>query len=67
MRDNKVSCNHQFYSEHQTIYTIRVRKSHMSKVYNHKDKLRVADKPHSEETCFSIEAHKQIAIASCNE
>ena len=33
----------------------------MSKVSNHKGK------PHGAKPCFSIEAYKQIAIASCNE
>ncbi|XP_036034422.1 telomeric repeat-binding factor 1 [Onychomys torridus] len=37
----------QLYSEHQTLYTLKVKESHMSKVYSHKDKLNVADKPHS--------------------
>jgi hypothetical protein len=40
-------------AEHQTIYTLRVKKSYMSKVYNHKDKSHVA------KTCFPIEAYKK--------
>ena len=61
MRWNKVPCNSQLYSEHQTIYSLRVKRSHMSKVSIHKGK------PHGEKTCFSIEVYKQIATASCNE
>ena len=53
MRQTKVSCNSQLYSEHQTVYTLRVKKSHPSKVCNHKDKTHVG------ETCFSTEAYKR--------
>lgn len=50
MSQAKVSRNGQLYSEHQTIYTPRVKRSHMNKVYSHRGKLHM-DKP-----CFSIEA-----------
>jgi hypothetical protein len=33
-RLTKISCNSQLYAEHRTVYTLRVRKSHMSKVYS---------------------------------
>ena len=65
--DYKVSRSSQLYSEHQTIYTLRVKRSHMSKVYNHEGKMHMAGKRHVAKTCFSIEAYKQITIASCNE
>ena len=39
-------------SVHQTIYTLRVRRSHVSKVSNHKDQPPVADKLHVTETFF---------------
>jgi hypothetical protein len=48
MRWTKVSCNSQLYSEPRTIYTLRVKKGHMSKVlmssteYNFKDKAHMA-------------------------
>lgn len=68
MRWTKVSYNSQLYTKHQTIYTLCIKRSHMSKVYNHKDKQHVVDKLHAAKTCFSpIEAHKQIATANCNE
>lgn len=51
MRQPKVSCNSQFYSEHQ-----RVKKKSISKVYHHEDKLQKADKPRATDTCFSVEA-----------
>ena len=50
MRQTKVSCNSQLYSVHETIYTLRVKKNHMSKVFNHKDKPHVT-KPFSTEAC----------------
>ena len=58
MRQTKVSCNSQLYSEPQTVYTLGGKKDHPNKVlvsealYNHKDK------PHVAKTCFSIEAYK---------
>lgn len=56
------------YSEHWTIYTLRVKYGHMSKGNNHKGKqLRVADKTHVAKASFSIETHKQVTIASSNE
>lgn len=42
----------QLYSEHQTIYIVRIRKSHLSYMYNHKDK------PHMAQSYFSIEAYE---------
>jgi hypothetical protein len=48
-----VSCSSQVYSEHQAVYTLRVKKSHRSKVCNHKDKTHMA------KTCFLTEAYKQ--------
>jgi hypothetical protein len=60
MRQTKVSCNIQLYSEHQTIRTLRVKKRHPSKFYSHKGRLNTTK-------TFLIEAYKQITIASCNE
>lgn len=57
----KALCNSQLYSEHQTMYALKVKENHISKVYNHKDKLHVA------KACFSMEANKWILIDSCNE
>lgn len=37
VRQTKVSCNSQLYSVHETIYTLRVKKNHVSKVLNHKE------------------------------
>ena len=65
--DYKVSRSSQLYSEHQTIYTLRVKRSHMSKLYNHKGKSHVVDKLHLAETYFSIKAYEQITIVHCNE
>lgn len=66
MRQTEVSGSSQLYSEHQTVYTLRI-KSHMSKVSSHKDKPLMVDKPHMAKACFSIEAYKQITTASFNE
>lgn len=60
MKWSNVSCNPLFYSGYPTIYTLRL-KSHVNRVYNHKDKLNVA------EMCFSLETYKLITIANCNE
>ena len=38
LRWAKASCNRQLYSEHQTVYTLEVKKSHLSKLLSHKDK-----------------------------
>jgi hypothetical protein len=57
MRQFKVSCRSQLYSQHQTIYTLRVKKSHPSSVDNHKDK------PHVANPCLLIQAYKSIKIA----
>lgn len=35
------ACNSQLSSEHQTLSTLKLEKSHMSKVQNHKDKPNV--------------------------
>lgn len=74
MKHSKVSCSSRLYSEHQAICTGRVKKSHLNKVYYHKDKLHMAeklptaDKPHVAKTYFSMETYKQIVtIASGNE
>ena len=55
------SPNSQLYSEHQTIYTQRIKCSHMRKVFNHKDKMRMA------KTCFSMEACNQVTRTSSND
>lgn len=57
MRQTKVSCNSQLYSEHQTIYILKVRKSRLSEVFN----LHVAN------TWFFIDTHKHKTLSSCNE
>lgn len=41
MWPTEVSCNSQLYSEHQAIYLLRVKRSHVSKVYSHKNNLHV--------------------------
>lgn len=61
MRRTKVSSNSQLYSEHQTIITLRVKRSHVNKVYNDKGK------PHVTRTYFSIEWYKQTTISSYHE
>lgn len=43
MRQTNVSNSSLFYSEHQIVYSLRVKRSHMSKVYNHKGKPHRAD------------------------
>ena len=48
MRQTKASRNSQLYSEHQTIYTLRVKNNHLSNVHSHKDKAHVA------KSCFSL-------------
>ena len=63
-------CKSQLYSEHQTIYTLRVKRSHMIKVtwlHNHEAKPHVAGKPNSTKPCFPTDTYKQTKIASCNE
>ena len=45
----------------QVLYNLRVKRSHLSKVYNHKGEPPVA------KICFSIEANKQITTVSCHE
>jgi hypothetical protein len=52
MNQTNVLCNGQLYSEHLTIYTSRVKKNHLSEVYNYKDK------PHMVIPCFPTEAHE---------
>lgn len=52
MSQTKVPCNSQLYSEHQIIYTLRVKKSHQSKVSKHKNKPQVV------EISFPIEAYE---------
>lgn len=42
MRQTKVSCSRQLYSEHQRVYTPRVQESRQSEGYNHKDKQHMA-------------------------
>lgn len=49
MRQVEVLYNRQLYSEHEAIYTLRVKKNHLIKIYNHKDKMHLA------KTCFSVE------------
>jgi hypothetical protein len=73
MRQTKVSYNSPFYSEYLSIYTLKVQRSHMSKVSNHKGKLHMTDKPHlvdklhiAKKNFFSIKTYKQITIACCN-
>jgi hypothetical protein len=56
MRKTKVLSNSQFYPDHQAIYILRVKKNHMSKELNHKDKLHMA------KACFSIEAHNDWCV-----
>lgn len=51
MRGTKVLDNSQLKSEHQTTYTLKVKKNHKSKVFWYKDK------PHVAKPYFSIEAH----------
>jgi hypothetical protein len=47
MRQTKVLCHSQLYSEHQTIYTLSVKKSYItSKAFNLKDKPQMVDKLH---------------------
>lgn len=48
----KVSRNSQLYLEHQTVYALRLKRSHMSKVCNHKGKPQKADRQHVAGTCF---------------
>ena len=60
LEQSKASWSSQMYSEYQTIHTLKVKKSQLSKLYNHKDKLHVA------QTCFSKEAYKSVMITSCN-
>lgn len=67
MRLAKISRDRLYYSEHQTISTLRVRRSHLSKGCIHEDKLPALGRPHAAKTCFSTEASKQIIRASCNE
>jgi hypothetical protein len=43
----KASCTSQLSSEHQTMYPLGVKKSPMSKVYNHKDKPPAGGKLHT--------------------
>lgn len=67
MRQNKILCKVQLYSEHQVIYFLRVKiVSRMSTVDNHEGRLQVADKLHMPKTYLSILAYKQITIVSCN-
>jgi hypothetical protein len=60
MSQTKVSCSSQLYSEHQTMCTLRVRMTQMSKVFNHKDKM------HGVNTCFSTEAYIWLPKAEVN-
>lgn len=54
----KVSCDSQLYSEHQTVYALRVKYNPQSKVYSPKGKGHVAGKPHLAKTCFSWHVNK---------
>lgn len=46
MKWTTVSGNNQLYLEYQTMYTLKVRKSHTRNLYNHNEKPYVADKLH---------------------
>lgn len=39
----------------------------MSQVYSHEGQLHMVDRLPVAETCFTVEAYKQLVIASCNE
>jgi hypothetical protein len=70
MRQTRVSCQSQVYSEHQTIYILRAKKSHMHKACNQKGKPHMekqTNKHTNKQMCFFIEAYKQITIVRCNE
>lgn len=56
-RFSKISCNSQFHSEHQAIYTLMVKKNHTSTVFNHKDKPQVAK-------MFSVETYEYQQLKS---
>lgn len=43
LRQSKQLCNSPFYSENQAIYTLKVMKNHVSKVFDHKDKQHMAE------------------------
>ena len=62
MRQTKVSCHSQFYSEPQTIHTLMVKKSRMSKVSSHEDEQLMEGKRLMMKTHFSIKAYKQITM-----
>lgn len=50
IRHTKISCHGQLYSEHQAVYTLRVKRKYTSKVY--KGQATCVDKPHRAKTCF---------------
>lgn len=53
------SWNSQFYSEHQSIFTLRVKKNHKNEIFSHKKKL------HREKICF-FHRGKRITTAEVN-
>lgn len=61
MRQAEVSCNSQLHSEHKTVYTLRVRKSHVKKECNH----RTAGM--RQKHGFPQGSYKQVTIARCSE
>lgn len=59
-----VSCNSQFYSEHWTVYTLRVKGSHRSKVGIAKGQQLSSDTLHMAAAWSPIETCKQTTVAS---
>lgn len=62
-RGQLVSCNSQFYSEHWTVYTTRIKRSHGSKVHIAKASQHSSGKLHMAAAWSSIEACKQTTVA----
>ena len=58
MRQTKVSCNSQLYSEPQKIYTLKVRKGHMNKILISLSYIQLQGKATCGKCIFSIEAYQ---------
>lgn len=59
MRQTKVLCNSQLYSEWLSDEILRVKRSHVSEVSTITGKPHMMGKPQVAETCISIEACRQ--------
>lgn len=59
MRQTKVSCSSQLHSEHQSIYTLWVKRNRMSKGLMNSSCIQSQGQAAVAETCLSIETYRR--------